>query len=225
MTTTEASADFPNMENEARSAAFLPFPSEVRQQIYEYLLVCQDHMILEFTRPGVPQDYIQRRGLRFNLHLSILRVDKATYADAVATLYAKNRIRLTYRYGDYPQCPSLDPFFEKIGSANALLMRHVCLALTAIVTETMVGDAWKLALEDDDEETIENIYEHCPNMRLRGVWCIPLEAGPIRPRLVRHWQEGAANLRLIEKRGCQCEEFVFSYCTSASRPEGCSFVR
>ncbi|KAJ3493705.1 hypothetical protein NLG97_g4563 [Lecanicillium saksenae] len=74
----------------------------------------------------------------------------------------------------------------------------------------------------DDEETVEKIYDHCPELELCEVWLICQASG--RPALLPDgdWQEGATKLQYGEGTVCGIEEFVLVYSTKQSPAGKCS---
>ncbi|KAJ6781028.1 hypothetical protein PWT90_04930 [Aphanocladium album] len=200
----------------------LPLPFDVRQQIYTELLQSEFHIVLESIGRGQNYFVLLRKHQRFNLHPSVLRISKATYAEAVAVLYSQNSFRLTYPYHKYSQCPSLSPFFRQIGAANSRLIRHLCVALVPLVWQILVGDSWKLSMMADDEATVEEVHVHCPDLQLREVWLFRQTGGRPKRLSPNDWQEGAAKLEYAEERMCAIDEFVLVYSIEGSQSEKCS---
>ena len=89
------------------------FPPEIRDRIYEELLVSQDD--------GVePQGRYRGHGL----HPSILRTCKMAYIEGSAVLYQKNVFRFTYR--DYCARLNMDIYEFKVPAGSFERIKHVC---------------------------------------------------------------------------------------------------
>ncbi|KAK1764239.1 hypothetical protein QBC33DRAFT_457687 [Phialemonium atrogriseum] len=91
---------------------FLSLPSELRNEIYELILLCQE--------PIDPCDEYNRR--QQQLTLGLLRTNKAVHDEASSLFYSRNRFDFT---NATPEEVSL--FIEKIGSSNAGCIRHILI--------------------------------------------------------------------------------------------------
>lgn len=201
----------------------LPVPFEIRQQIYNELLVCRDHIFLELAGSEQADFFavVSNNGA-LGLHPSVLGVNRATNAEAAAALYARNRFRITYAPHRHPRCPSIEPFFRHIGPANARLLRHVCLQLVALVREIRVQGVWRAALLSDDEETVGAIRRYCPGLEFGEAWILPQSGHPRRLLSVEHWHDGAASMDEVEMKWCTIDEFVLVYSIKGSELTRCT---
>jgi len=92
------------------STTFLDLPSELRNRIYEQVLVVQERI-----DPWV--DYNQRQ----QLTIGLLRANKTVHSEASSVLYAQNCFDFTL----YSASEEVASFLEQIGRENAIYIRHV----------------------------------------------------------------------------------------------------
>ncbi|KAF2184522.1 hypothetical protein K469DRAFT_579299 [Zopfia rhizophila CBS 207.26] len=111
---------------------FLSLPSEVRNDIYEQLLVLEDP-ITSLT-PG------------------LLLANKTVHREASSLLYAQNRF-------DFTRCnfEHVALFLEQIGRNNANYIRHIYVDFP----EFHYLDLQDVTLEDDSIHILEKIQGHC----------------------------------------------------------------
>ncbi|KAK7981509.1 hypothetical protein PG988_003747 [Apiospora saccharicola] len=136
----------------------LPFPAEIRQMIYEELLVHRGRGIEIVTekrwahRPPVPVGYSAGRvgAALLGLGPSILRVSRQTHAEASFVLYARNRFDLRsnaarlgmlhmYYHSYYTAYRVLESseelvaaFARGIGPRHAGLVRHISITFPSL---------------------------------------------------------------------------------------------
>lgn len=99
------------------SANFLSLPSELRNNVYEQVLVLREPIACP-TQQGLERLQLQLGSLT----LGLLRTNKAVRREASSILYAQNRF-------DFTVCTSEDvtSFLEQIGPNNASYIRHICV--------------------------------------------------------------------------------------------------
>jgi len=125
-------------------ASFLSLPSELRNGIYELILLHQEPI-----DPWV--NYIRRQELTPGL----LRANKAVHREASSLFYAQNRFDFTK--GTLEDVAS---FLEQIGSNNAAYIRHICVDFPRF----LYLDPDHVTLEEDSVGILANIQSGCPNL-------------------------------------------------------------
>lgn len=93
-------------------AGFLSLPSELRNEIYELILLCQE--------PIDPSDKYNRR--QQQLTPGLFRANKAVHGEASSLFYSRNRFDFT---NATPKEVSL--FIEQIGSSSSGCIRHILI--------------------------------------------------------------------------------------------------
>jgi hypothetical protein len=97
------------------SANFLSLPSELRNKIYEQLLVLQEPVACP-TQPWLRQSQLRA------LTPGLLRANKTVHLEASSMLHAQNRF-------DFAMCTSEDviSFLKQIGRNNASYILYICV--------------------------------------------------------------------------------------------------
>lgn len=117
----------------------LPFPGEIRNAIYEHLLIFSEPIVIYTPKcTSWPPTYGRTFAQVFppSIDLAILAVSKKTYCEASFILYSKNCFMLQELHDmhrsywvDLPdQVYTIRSFARAIGSKNASLIGHVCIA-------------------------------------------------------------------------------------------------
>jgi hypothetical protein len=125
------------------SANFLGLPSEIRNKIYEHVLVDQES-INPWTRP-----YPSRP-----LTPELLRANKTIHRETSSLLYAQNHFYLTAHDSD------VVAFLDEIGRNNANYIRHISIAFP----EFRDLDRHNVTLEDDSVRILAKIQSDCTNL-------------------------------------------------------------
>jgi hypothetical protein len=126
------------------SANFLSLPSEIRNDIYEQLLVLQEPIKVWFG-----QSQLQA------LTPGLLRANKTVHLEASSVLYAQNRF-------DFALCDSEDvtSFLEQIGRNNASYILHICVDFPKF----HYLDLHDVTLEDDSVCILAKIQGDCTRL-------------------------------------------------------------
>jgi len=111
---------------------FLSLPGELRNGIYELLLLHQE--------PIVPLDYNRRYKLTPKLTPGLLRTSKTVHREASSLLYAQNRFDFSVLIPE-----EVASFLEQIGRINANSIRHIIVNFP-----TFCLDRHDVALEDNN---------------------------------------------------------------------------
>lgn len=125
------------------STNFLSLPSELRNKIYEQVLVDQES-INPWTRP-----YPFRP-----LTPELLRANKTVHREASSLLYAQNRFNLTAHDSE------LVAFLDQIDRNNANHIRHICIEFPKF----RYLDRHDVTLEDDSVRILAKIQSDCTNL-------------------------------------------------------------
>jgi hypothetical protein len=125
------------------STNFLSLPSELRNKIYELVLVDQES-INPWTRP-----YPFRP-----LTPELLRANRTIHREASSLLYAQNRFNLTAHDSE------LVAFLDQIGRNNANHIRHICIEFPKFRNL----DQDDVTLEDDSVRILAKIQSDCTNL-------------------------------------------------------------
>ncbi|KAF2802378.1 uncharacterized protein BDZ99DRAFT_202143 [Mytilinidion resinicola] len=127
------------------SVNFLSLPSELRNKIYEEVLMDQEP-IDPWALPYPFQP----------LTMELLRVNKTIHREASSLLYAQNRFDLTVHSPEL-----VDSFLDKIGRNNASHIRHICISFP----EVRYLDLHDVTLADDSDHILAKIQTDCINLR------------------------------------------------------------
>ena len=129
------------------SSNFFSLAREIRDQIYELVLLQQD-----------PIDYRRDRDIwciRPQLTPELLRVNKTIHREASSIFYSGNHFDLT---ADTPEQVAL--FFAQIGKKNADCIRHVLVKFPEILR----GERDEVILDKDDVGILAKIQSSCANV-------------------------------------------------------------
>jgi hypothetical protein len=126
------------------SLNFFSFPSEVRNAIYELVLL-NDNPI----DPCV--NYYRRQ----KLTPEIFRATKAAHREAISFFYARNCFDFTSRIPE-----DIILFFNRIGQDNASHIRHIYIDFPTL----LYLDGSDVTLEEDSDRILGKIQCSCPNL-------------------------------------------------------------
>ena len=129
------------------SSNFFSLPREIRDQIYELVLLQQD-----------PIDYRKDRDIwciRPQLTPELLRVNKTIHREASSMFYSQNHFDLT---AGTPEQVAL--FFTQIGKKNANFIQHVLVKFP----EILCGEPDEVILDNDDIGILAKIQSSCANV-------------------------------------------------------------
>jgi hypothetical protein len=130
------------------TANFLSLPSELRNNIYEQLLVLQD--------PIVCSTHSWFRSFHLGaLTPGLLLVNKTVHREASSLLYAQNRFDFTMCIPEY-----VASFFDQIGRNNANHIRHIYINFPSILN---LGEH-DATLEEDSIHMLARIQNDCTNL-------------------------------------------------------------
>jgi hypothetical protein len=129
------------------SANFLSLPSELRNKIYEQLLVLQEPIACS-THPW--RWYSPRA-----LHPELLLANKTIHREASSLLYAQNRFNFTICTSEH-----VASFLDQIGRNNASHIRHIRIDFPVF----RYLDQHDVALEDDSVRILAKIQSDCTNL-------------------------------------------------------------
>lgn len=132
--------DFSSLTNTNMSSNFFSLPRELRDQIYEQVLLYHDPI----DPWGPPQP----------LNLGLLHVNKTIYHEASPLFYAQNRFNF---HSCTPERVAL--FLEQIGPKNADLIRYIYVRFP----EFLRLDPGEVTLKDDSVRILANIQSGCAN--------------------------------------------------------------
>ncbi|KAF4633894.1 hypothetical protein G7Y89_g4221 [Cudoniella acicularis] len=130
------------------SANFLSLPSELRNNIYEQLLVLQEPVACP-THPWFGQSQLRA------LTPGLLRANKTVHLEASSILYAQNRF-------DFTMCTSEDvtSFLDQIGRNNASYILYTCVDFPKF----HYLDLHDVTLEDDSVRILAKIQSDCTRL-------------------------------------------------------------
>jgi len=130
------------------SASFLGLPSELRNNIYEQLLVLQEPITC-LTRSWLSQPQLGA------LTPGLLRASKSVHLEACSVLYAQNHF-------DFTLCTSeeITSFLEQIGRNNASHILHIRVDFPKF----RYLDLHDVALEDDSVRSLAKIQSDCARL-------------------------------------------------------------
>lgn len=132
-------------------ASFLCLSGELRNKIYEQVLVHHEKPIPLLTYPWGWQS------TTLGLTPELLLANKTVHREASSLLYGQNRFNFAICTSEHVTC-----FFDQIGRNNANHIRHICIAFPNI-RDLGRHDA---ALEDNDSVRIlEKVQSDCTNLR------------------------------------------------------------
>jgi hypothetical protein len=130
------------------STNFLSLPSELRNNIYEQLLVLQEPIV----RPTRPWSWYSP--LRA-LHPELLLANKTVHREASSLLYAQNHFDLSMCTSEH-----VASFLDQIGRHNASHIRHICIDFPDFRD---LGQP-NVALKDDSVRILAKIQSDCTNL-------------------------------------------------------------
>ncbi|MCJ1402140.1 hypothetical protein MMC11_005359 [Xylographa trunciseda] len=124
---------------------FLNLPSEIRNNIYEQLLVLQEPVVC-LNSPWLGYSYIRA------LTPGLLLANKTVHHEASSLLYSLNRF-------DFTNCTSkhVVSFLEQIGRNNANYIRHICVDFP----EFHFLDLHDVTLTDDSVGILAKFQSDC----------------------------------------------------------------
>jgi hypothetical protein len=151
---------------------FSTFPSEIRNRIYEELLVLSEPIIIEMATDrlrnirGVLSDANNwfTCGV-LGLCPAILLANKRTRREATPLLYCMNSFRVGDSESSYTYetpCAILTLFLDHIGSQNAGFLRRICIAFP-IFDDYHAGS---VTLQEDSIRALELIRDKCTNLAI-----------------------------------------------------------
>lgn len=142
---------------------FFSLPGEVRNKIYEELLVSSNTIaiFLNITwslnfRPRGPRIFgtdSDGSGL-LHLYLVILRLNKIVHREASSILYSRNCFQIQ-------NSNILASFLDQIGPQNAGLLRQLVIAFPAFHND---GHAVGITLQEDSVQMLDLICDKCQNI-------------------------------------------------------------
>ncbi|OCK94777.1 uncharacterized protein K441DRAFT_659674 [Cenococcum geophilum 1.58] len=145
---------------------FFSLPGEIRNKIYEELLVLPQPVIIDIATDfwhdlhGVlPAVKLDTSGLC----LALLHVSKRVYSEASSLFYSENRftlLDLEFLFRHPLQNVILTSFLDRIGRQNASFLRHICIAFPAF-DDYHIG---RVTLRENSIRTLELIRLNCPNI-------------------------------------------------------------
>lgn len=127
------------------SANFLSLPSELRNNIYEQILVLKEPV-------ACPTNSWLRQSPLRALIPGLLRANKTVHLEASLVLYAQNRF-------DFTMCTSEDviSFLEQIGRNNASYILSICIDFSKF----HYLDLHDVTLKDNSVRILEKIQSDC----------------------------------------------------------------
>ncbi|QSZ36731.1 hypothetical protein DSL72_006614 [Monilinia vaccinii-corymbosi] len=125
------------------STNFLSLPSELRNNIYEQLLVLQEPISITMFWEFQPQE----------LTPGLLRANKTIHGEASFVLYAYNRFDLTF-------CNPVS-FLEQIGRNNASFLLYISVGFPQFEHLNLQD----ITLEEDSSRTLAKIQSHCTGLK------------------------------------------------------------
>ncbi|KAI9642000.1 hypothetical protein NHQ30_009871 [Ciborinia camelliae] len=128
------------------SANFLSLPSELRNNIYEQLLVVESPFSLSAFGT------FQRRE---KVTLGLLRANKTIYGEASFVLYARNRFDLSWCDTEY-----IESFLARIGRINASCITYICINFP----EFDHLDLHDITLEEDSSRMLARLQSDCTGL-------------------------------------------------------------
>ena len=134
------------------STNFLSLPSELRNIIYEQLLVLQEPIVCP-TRPWSWHSPL--RALHPELHPELLLANKTVHREASSLLYAQNHFDLSMCTSEH-----VVSFLDQIGRHNASHIRLICIDFPDFRD---LGQP-NVALKDDSVRILAKIQSDCTNL-------------------------------------------------------------
>jgi hypothetical protein len=154
------------------SLNFSTFPSEIRNRIYEELLVLSQPIIIEMA---TDRSRNIRRVLSdsdnwltcgtLGLCPAILLANKGTHCEATPLLYSMNSFRVGASESSHTYetpCAILTSFLDHIGSQNAGFLRRICIAFPTFDDY----HAGSVTLQKDSIRALELICDRCTNLAI-----------------------------------------------------------
>ena len=130
------------------STNFLSLPSELRNKIYEQLLVLEEPIVCP-THPWRPYSLLQM------LHPELLLANKTVHREASSLLYAQNHFDLTTCTFEH-----VASFLDQIGHNNASYIRLICIDFPDFRD---LGQS-NVTLKDDSVRILAKIQSDCTNL-------------------------------------------------------------
>lgn len=149
--------------------AFYSLPSEIRNKIFEELLVLSQPITLDMCTDDSHDLYAVSPAPNLNTSASLsfcrtlLLVSKRMHSEASFLLYSRNRFRLkdsVSTIGDEAQSAILASFFDRIGRQKASFLHHICIAFPAFDNYRVVN----VTLQEDSKRTLELIRVNFVNI-------------------------------------------------------------
>ena len=156
---TEISTPFFDFSQLASSASinFLDLPNEVRNKIYQTVLVVL-HPLYLFQDPGpCLETFAPDKPLQW---LALLHTNRQISVEASAVLYRVNHfefIDITKQ-----QIGVLRSFLDCIGSVNAASLSHLCINFPVAVS--IAEEVGKVRLRDDNLQSLKLLQDKCTNL-------------------------------------------------------------
>ncbi len=166
---------------------FLALPPEIRNRVYDELLVptTVDDRDSRYGPDGRGFIIIQTRHPYFDagcsawhynplrrllLDVAILRTSKGVSGEAAHRLYSRNRFLLCTSYrGLTPfEFPTFDPFISQIGTHNAASLGHVLLLLGMSIQPI----SSRLVLVTGSEQVLRSLGDWCPGLFKLEAWAV-----------------------------------------------------
>ncbi|KAM7223983.1 hypothetical protein V8F06_000456 [Rhypophila decipiens] len=126
------------------STRFLSLPSEIRNMIYELIVVCP-----EYLRPKPLPGHIRR------LTPALLRTNKVIHAEACSLLYGQNCFEFR---GSPIQPEDIVSFFDQIGTRNTGYIREILIEFPVFVKPDNV------TLDNNSSDILATLQNRCPNL-------------------------------------------------------------
>ncbi|KAI4277007.1 MAG: hypothetical protein L6R38_005521 [Xanthoria sp. 2 TBL-2021] len=123
---------------------FFSLPREIRDQIYELVLLDQEPIVPWFYYNG-----------RHKLTLALLRANKTVHHETSSLLYARNRFDLTIGTPE-----NVASFFARIGRKNADHIRHIYVDFPRFLRV----EPDNVTLYDESAGILANIQSSCVNL-------------------------------------------------------------
>ncbi|KAK4217282.1 hypothetical protein QBC37DRAFT_370237 [Rhypophila decipiens] len=136
-----------NPTRENTPTRFLSLPSEIRNMIYELVVVCPVNIL-----PKLP-------GYNYELTPALLRTNKVIHAEASSLLYGQNCFEFIpseYKH-DVTEIVS---FFDQIGTKNAGHIRRILIDFP----ELSHLDPDNVTIRDSSSDILATLQNRCPNL-------------------------------------------------------------
>jgi hypothetical protein len=126
------------------STNFLSLPRELRDQIYELVLLHQEPISPWFDRSN-------------QLTPALFRANKTIHYEATSLFYSQNRFDFASR-----AIKHIAGFLEQIGGNNSGYIRNICIGFPDFAVNYESGN---VTLEDDTVDILSKIQSGCTNLR------------------------------------------------------------